>query len=404
MGMPLEGIRVLDWTIWQQGPGATAMLGDLGAEVIKIEPLTADPGREVVPRLMEALKMEARYNFYFEYLNRNKKGIALDLKKPEGREVVYRLAAKSDVFAQNYRKGVAERLGLGYEDLKRCNPKIIYAAASGYGPLGPDSAEPSFDYMGLARSGIMTMVGGPGTPPLNITGGIADQLGAIMLSYAVLTALIARERLGVSQCVETSHLGSMMHLQGLNVQAVMAMGQPLTRAAREEAQSPLWNHYRCKDGKWVCLGMLEPDRYWHDFCAVVGIEELENDPKFSDMVSRAANARELIAILDGRFATRPREEWLKLLKEGGDFIYTVVNEISDLLSDPQAVENGYVTTFEHPEMGRIDTMGFPFNMSETPCGIRSKAPSFSEHTGEVLREICGYTPAEIEELKGKKVI
>jgi len=404
MSLPLQGIRALDWTIWQQGPSATAMLGDLGAEVIKIEPLGGDPGREVVRQLMEALKMETPYNFYFEYLNRNKKGIALDLKRPEGREIVYRLAAKSDIFVQNYRKGVAERLGLGYQDLKKHNDKIIYASATGYGPEGPDSAEPSFDYMGLARSGIMTTVGGPDTPPTNIVGGIADQLGAIMLAYAVLTAIITRERKGIGQQVDTSHLGSMMHLQGLNIQAVMAMGQTLTKSNREEAQSPLWNHYRCEDGKWICLGMLEPDRYWHDFCSVMGIQELQNDPRFKDVVGRAENAREIIAILDKRFATRTREQWMKLLKEGGDFIYTVVNDIADLLSDPQAVENGYVTTYEHPELGNIRIMGSPFGMSETPCGIQDKAPSLSEHTEEVLRDICDYSAAEIDVFRSDKII
>ena len=293
MNTPLQGIRVLDWTIWQQGPTATAMLGDLGAEVIKIEHIDGEPGREVVRQLLEALQLETAYNFYFEYLNRNKKGLALDLKKPQGKEIVHRLAAKSDVFVQNYRKGVAEKLGLGYEDLKKHNPKIIYASASGYGPEGPDSAEPSFDYMGLARSGIMTMLGGPDTPPMNIVGGIADQMGGIMLAYAVLSAIIARERFGTAQQVDTSHLGSMMHLQGLNIQAVMAMGQPLSKSAREKAPSPLWNHYKCQDGKWICLGMLEPDRYWHDFCAVMGTPELENDPKFKDITSRAENAEEL---------------------------------------------------------------------------------------------------------------
>ncbi len=404
MNLPLQGIRVLDWTIWQQGPCATVMLGDMGAEVIKIESIDGDPGRNIVPKIMKALNIEADYNFYFEYLNRSKKGIALDLRRQEGREVVYRLAAESDVFVLNFRKGVAERLGLGYEDLKKHNPKIIYAAASGYGPQGPDSAEPSFDYMGLARSGIMTALGGPDTPPLNIAGGIADQMGAIMLSYAILTALIARERLGIGQRVDTSHLGSMMHLQGLNVQAVMTMKQPMNKAAREEVPNPLWNHYRCQDDKWICLGMLEPDRYWHDFCAVMGIQELESDPRFKEMSCRADNSVELIPVLDQRFASRPRDQWLKLLKEGGDFIYTIVNDLTDLLSDPQAIENGYLAAFDHPELGNIDIMGFPFEMSETPCGIQNRAPSLSEHTEETLSEICGFSAEEIEELRKEKVI
>jgi formyl-CoA transferase len=225
-----------------------------------------------------------------------------------------------------------------------------------------------------------------------------------MLAYAVLTAIITRERMGIGQQVDTSHLGSMMHLQGLNIQAVMAMGQTLTKSNREEAQNPLWNHYRCEDGKWICLGMLEPDRYWPDFCSVMGIRELANDPRFKDVAGRAENARELIAILDKRFATRPREQWMKLFKEGGDFIYTVVNDVADLPSDPQAVENGYVTTFEHPELGNIRIMGSPFGMSETPCGIQDKAPSLSEHTEQVLRDICDYGAAEIDAFRSGKII
>ena len=184
MPMPLEGIRVIDWTIWQQGPACTAMLGDLGAEVIKIEErVGGDPGRGIVK--ISGLDVEDRPNFYFEANNRNKQGMTLDLKHPEAREIVYKLAAKSDVFVQNFRKGVAARLGLDYAALREHNPQLIYANASGYGPDGPESGDPSFDQLGLARSGIMFAVGEPGMPPLAIAGGVADQMGAIMLAYGV---------------------------------------------------------------------------------------------------------------------------------------------------------------------------------------------------------------------------
>jgi crotonobetainyl-CoA:carnitine CoA-transferase CaiB-like acyl-CoA transferase len=150
--------------------------------------------------------------------------------------------------------------------------------------------------------------------------------------------------------------------------------------------------------------MLEPDRYWHDFCAVMGIQELEHDPRFKDMMSRADNAGELITVLDERFATRPREEWRRLLNEGGDFIYTIVNDLQDLPTDPQAVENGYVVKFHHEKMGEIDVMGFPFRMSETPAGMRSRAPELSEHMEEILNDICGYSAPEIEKMRSEKVI
>ena len=215
MAKPLDGIRVLDWTIWQQGPVATMMLGDLGAEVIKLEErVGGDPGRGVMQ--IAGAKTGAR-NYYFEANNRHKKSVTLDLKKPEAKEIVYKLIKKSDVFVQNYRKGVAARLGLDYATLSKYNPKLIYASATGYGPQGPDSEEPSFDYMGLARSGIMTAAGEPDMEPMNVTGGIADQMGAIMLAHGITVALLARERLGIGQEVDTSHLGSMMALQGLNL-------------------------------------------------------------------------------------------------------------------------------------------------------------------------------------------
>src|SRR5712691_4680100 len=211
MNRPLDGVRILDWTIWQQGPVATMMLGDLGAEVIKLEErVGGDPGRGVMSVAGVLIGTSEGHNFYFEANNRHKKSLTLDLKKPEAKEIVYKLVEKSDVFAQNFRKGVAARLGLDYQTLSQYNPKLIYASASGYGPEGPDSGEPSFDYMGLARSGIMNAVGEPDMDPQSITGGIADQMGAIMLAYGVMTALVVRERYGIGQEVDTSHLGSMM--------------------------------------------------------------------------------------------------------------------------------------------------------------------------------------------------
>src|SRR5215813_8749469 len=281
MALPLEGIRILDWTIFQQGPVATMMLGDLGAEVIKLEErVGGDPGRGVLQIAGSKTGGDKR-NYYFEANNRHKKSLTLDLKKPEAREIVYKLVEKSDVFVQNFRKGVAAKLGLDYPTLSRYNPKLIYASATGYGPDGPDSGEPSFDYMGLARSGIMNAVGEPNMDPLNITGGIADQMGAIMLAYGVITALLARERYGIGQEVDSSHLGSMMALQGLNLASRLTLGKEFRRSYRTKAPNPLWNHYKCSDGKWICLAMIQADRYWSDLCKALGIQHLEHDARFA---------------------------------------------------------------------------------------------------------------------------
>ncbi|MFZ1888651.1 MAG: CoA transferase [Candidatus Binataceae bacterium] len=401
---PLTGIRIIDWTIWQQGPVATQMLADLGAEVIKIEERDkGDPGRGIVAVAGASTGKSGR-NFYFEANNKHKQSIALDLKRPEAREIVYRLAAKSDVFVQNFRKGVAARLGLGYPAMRAHNDRLIYASASGYGPEGPDSGEPSFDYLGQARSGIMNATGVDGSAPNYIFGGIADQMGAVMLAYGILAALVARERYGVGQEVDASHLGSMMTLQGLNVASRTIHGKEFNRNTRANAFNPLWNHYRCADDKWLCLGMLQPDRYWKDLCTTLGRVDLIEDPRFAEMRTRGHNAAEVIKIFDGIFATRTRDEWMRALKAGGDFIYTVVNSVSDLPEDPQVKANGYVVDYEHPELGATRLLGMPVKLSETPGDPRGHAPELGEHTESIMTDMLGYTWDDIARLRDANVI
>jgi crotonobetainyl-CoA:carnitine CoA-transferase CaiB-like acyl-CoA transferase len=404
MDAPLKGIRVIDWTIWQQGPVATAMLADLGAEVIKLEEReSGDPGRWILAVAGSSTAKGTR-NFYFEANNRHKKSLALDLKKPQAREIVYKLAAKSDVFVQNFRKGVAARLGLDYQALSSHNPRLIYASASGYGPKGPDSGDPSFDYLGQARSGIMNAIGGPDLPPTYISGGVADQMGGIMLALGVITALLARERYGVGQEIDVSHLGSMTMLQGLNVASRLMMGWEIPRNAREEAFNPLWNHYRCADGKWIALSMLQSDRYWRDFCLAMGLGELIDDPRFKDIRARGLNAGACIAILDQTFATKPRDEWIQILKAGGDFIFGIVNSISDLPDDPQALANDYIVDYEHPELGKTRLVGVPITFSRTPGEPRGHAPELGEHTEMILTGELGFSWDEVARLRESGVI
>ena len=404
MPMPLEGIRVVDWTIWQQGPIASAMLADLGAEVIKIEEREGgDPGRGILAA--SGLDTSGRPNWYFEANNRNKKSITLDLKQPEAQRIVHELAAVSDVFVQNFRQGVAARLGLDYTTLRRHNPRLIYASATGYGPRGPESGAPSFDYLGLARSGIMLAAGEPEHPPLAIAGGIADQMGGIMLAYGVLAALLARERFGVGQEVDASHLGSMAFLQGLSLSALLMMGFALPRVPRSRAGNPLWNHYRCADDKWLALSMLQSDRYWADFCDAIGRPELAADERFADLRARGRNAEACVAILDGVFAARPRAHWLEVLsRHRGDFIFTVVNAVADLPGDPQMLANDYIVDFEHPAHGKTRVLGVPVRLSETPGSVRAPAPEFGQHTEEILQGLLGYDWQRIGELREKRVI
>ncbi len=403
MKTPLDGIRVIDWTIWQQGPYSTALLADLGAEVIKLETPEGDPGRAIFAVSGSTTVRNGR-NFYFESNNRHKKSVTLDLKKPEAREIVYRLVARSDVFVQNYRKGVAQRLKLDYQTLREHNPKLVYATASGYGPEGPDSGEPSFDYLAQARSGIMNIAGIDSDEPVYLFGGVADQMGAIMLCYGVITALLARERYGVGQEVNASHLGSMIALQGLNLSCRTILGTEFRRNTRENSFNPLWNHYRCADGKWLTLGMIQADRYWKDLCNTLGVPELIDDPRFKDIAIRGKNCKALIAIFDRVFATKPRDEWMKLLKAGGDFIYTVVNKISDLPDDPQVIANEYVVDYQHPAMGEMKLVGFPVRFSETPAEPRGHAPELGEHTEMILTEMLGYSWDDVARLKESGVI
>ncbi len=402
---PLSGIRVLDWTIWQFGPMSTVMLADLGAEVIKIEQKgVGDPGRGMLRIRGIPTGLPGGRNYYFESCNRHKKGIALDLKAPGGVEVVRRLVANSDVIVQNFRTGVAERLGLDYAALRRDNPKLIYASASGWGPLGPESQEPAFDYLGLARSGIMFAAGEPESPPTGLVGGISDQMGAIMLAHGVVLAVLARERYGMGQEVSVSHLSSMMALQGLSVSLACLLDRDFPRQARDRAWNPMWNHYRCADGRWLALAHLQPDRYWEHFCRAVGRPEMASDPRFASALEREQHAAEAVASLDEIFLERTAEEWVGFLKEKGDFIVTPINSVADLLHDQQVVENRYLHECDHPDMGRVRVAGPPVGLSETPAQVAFPAPHLGEHTEQVLQEVGGYSSREIESLKQEGVI
>ncbi len=400
---PLDGILVLDWTQFQLGTSATTMLADLGANVIHIEePVSGDGGRGFVRRDTMALPQDK--SAYFETNNRGKKSMTVDLSKKKGRELIHRLVKKADAFVHNFRQGVPEKLGLDYETLRRHNPRLVYAAASGYGPNGPEAKEPSFDYIGLARSGIMNQTGEPDMRPLPVYGGIADQMGAIMTGYAVLAALLARERLGIGQKVDVSHLGSMMALQRLAIGMMLYHGEEvIVRTRRTQELNPLWNVYQCSDGKWLVLGMLQPDKRWPIVCRALGIEHLEKDPRFEDAMKRAENCEELIAIMDEIFITRSVPEWIKILKETGDIICCPVQTLSDLASDPQVLANDYIVDANHEILGPVKVPGIPIQFSETPGAITCEAPELGQHTEEILLDL-NYTWEDIAQLKKQGVI
>lgn len=406
----LQGIKVIDWTIWQFGPVAATMLGDLGAEVIKVESLDGDPGRAVFAAGGVDRSLEGGRNAYFEANHRNKRAIALDLKKAEGVEVMYRLVAGADVFIQNFRKGVAERLGQGYEKLRELNPRLIYASGSGYGPLGPDSGLPALDSAGQARSGLMFATGPDGADPYPVQGVICDQIGGITLAFGILAALVARSIHGVGQRVDVSHLSSAIWLQGLAVSmGLLTSHKPgseinlTSNPRREAAYNPLANYYRCKDGRWIMLANFQADRYWPSLARALGLGHLVDDPRFRDTRARGANRVELVRILDETFAQKTYAQWERVLRESGDFIFAPVQRLSELKDDPQVIANGYIAEVDHPVLGRVRLADHPVRYSGTPHRIRRVAPELGEHTEEVLLGL-GYSWADMERLRDQGVI
>ncbi len=400
---PLVGIIVLDWTQWQMGTVATSMLADLGAEVIHIEHhITGDPGRGLISH--DFSDLPGGKHSYFEVNNRGKKSITVNLQKDEGREVIYRLVKKADVFVHNYRPGIPEKLKVDYETLRQYNPKLIYVGASGFGNRGPDAGEGALDLVGVARSGISTLLGNEDDPGIPHYGGLGDQAGAIMTAYGVLAAVVARERFGVGQKVDTSLLMSMITWQGLMLGKGFYLNKPTVQQDRKSARNPLWNYYKCKDGEWMVLAMLQSQRYWPNVCKALGAENLIDDERFKDAGSREANSKELVAILDRIFATRSSAEWSNIFRSGFDIISGPVQSMNDLSSDPQVIANEYIIDYNHEVLGQIKVLGLPVTLSETPGKVIAEAPEFGQHTEEVLMDLGGYTWDEITALRDKEAI
>jgi crotonobetainyl-CoA:carnitine CoA-transferase CaiB-like acyl-CoA transferase len=377
-------------------------LGDLGADVIKIEPLSGDPVRGTVDIALTQISGRATCNYISEYANRNKRSITLDLKTEKGRGILYKLVEKSDVFVHNYRPKAMKRLKLDYETLSRYNPQLIYGHGSAWGSKGPDSEQPGMDQATSARAGLMYMAGEPEAAPVHFVTGLSDQAAAIVLAMAILAALFARERRKVGQQVNVSGLGSVICLESLAITYRLLHDEEFPRRSRLKMGNPLWNYYQCADGKWLILAMQQADRYWSSFCKVMGIEHLERNQKFDNMRVRASNSEELISILDQRFSTKPREEWLELLAKA-DLIAQPIQTISEVVADPQVVANNYIINYEHPVYGLIKMIGFPYEFSRDSPSVRRAAPELGQHTEEILLEM-GYTWNDIVDLKNQGIV
>jgi len=397
---PLSGVRVVEYGVFHAGPGATAILGDLGAEVIKIETGRGDPERfwSVVGGV--DITVPGGESVMFEISNRNKKGLHLDITKEKGREIFERLIATADVFLTNLRPGTTAALGIDYESVRRINRDIIHAGVSGYGERGPAADLGAFDPMGQARSGMMYLY--DDRNPALVHMAVLDQAAAITASHAILAALFARERHGAGQAVHTSLYSAGLWLMYCNLYAKSVLDRDTAFAWRRHENSPLRNSFQCADGKWI-IGVHHPEeKYWQPFCEITGQQALLSDPRFADTRGRRANVAELVAIFDRVLATKTRDEWIDLF-QGNGLMFTPVQNIAEVFDDPQALANDYVVEFEHPAHGRVKLPGYPAHFSAAGGGMRTAAPALGEHSREVLLGL-GYSEADVAALREQDVV
>ena len=392
--LPLTGVRILDMSVFQQGTYASAMLADMGADVVKIEgPTAPDPGRGGgggdAPNGLSP---------YFQHLNRNKRGISLDLKHARGKEVFLKLVETADIFHNNMRPGVLDRLGLTYEVLKECNPRIIVSNATGWGNEGPDAEAQigSMDVLAQARGGIMSVNGSPETGPLPVNVPFADHTGAIISAFGMMTALWEREQSGEGQVSDTSLYGSQLCIQGLNITAAM-WGMAPRGLTADEDRPPHWTRYLCQDGEYLLVGGGQPAKWWTEFCEAMGAPELAEGGAPAHIKSDQNKTRR--ARLQEIFLTKTRADWLSMLQPR--FFVQPVADYLEIAEDEQAWANGYITNMPDPrdaEAPVLPTVGPPVRLSRTPASIRAAAPEFGQHTEEVLQE-AGYDWDQIAELR-----
>jgi formyl-CoA transferase len=384
----LAGVRVLDVTQFMAGPFCGMLLADLGADVIKIEPPSGDSTRQMVG----AVGSESPS---FNAVNRGKRSLVLNLKVPDGRQIFERLARSSDILIENYRPGVMEAFGLGYEQLAAINPKLIYASISGYGRTGPDRAKGGFDLVAQGVSGIMSITGEPGRPPVKSGIPLTD-LGAGLFAVAgILAALHHRTITGAGQRVDTSLLEAGVALSVWEATEYFAgSGVPAPLGSAHRMNAP-YQAIRCADG-YVTIG-ANTDRLFRQLCGVLGQPEWAGEPEFADNPRRVRNRSKLAALIEGVMVQQPRRHWLSLLDAAG-IPCGPINDYAQVFADPQVVSREMVNETDHPVLGRLRTLGSALKLSATPADATRRAPLLGEHTHEILIE-CGLRDDEIERLR-----
>ena len=394
---PLSGVRVIDLTIWVQGPIGATLLADLGADVIKVEKAGGgDFSRALTSLFGVDLRRPDSPNLLWALCNRNKRAITLDLHHEAARPVFRRLLEGADVLLTNLHPASLAAFEADEASVREVNRRIVYARAAGLGETGPWADDPCQDTVGMAYGGFMFTCANSADTPYYPPGAMSDVLSGTMLAFGVLAALRERDRSGEGQYVSTSQLQSLMWLQSLNVGVAANLRESFAVQDRQAPANALVNTYRCGDGRWIALGVILAGP-WADFCDAVGLNSLRDDERFASLRGRTRNAAELVQLLDAHFATAPAEHWLRLMRERGLWV-SPVHHVEDLLDDEQVRANGYVMELE--DGWRAPLM--PFSLKgHSPA--RRPAPEYSSGTDEVLGE-AGLSEEEIITLKAQGAV
>ncbi len=406
--LPLEGIKVLDFSTYAAAPICAMTLADWGADVIKIESLTGDMFRFF--GFIMHCPVQEDDNIQFEMDNRNKRGISLNLKTQEGKEIIGKLLETADVLVTNYRPKALESLGLDYESVSRNHPRIVYAYLNGYGDRGPDKDKPGFDLSAFfARSGILVEMPEPGSPPLPPLAGFGDHPTGTILAGGICAALIQRERTGMGCKVQTSLFNSALWSLQLNIAAANNNAHlpeeeyNKIKGQRTKPRSALMNTYQSKDGRWITIMALEYDRYWKPFAEIVlKRPDLADDPRFNNQTAGFQHAEALTALIDRVLGTLTEEEIVTRLK-AADIAHEVNLRWKEIKDDLQAKENGFIMECTMPS-GRMDwVMGNPVRFNGEKTSIRRYAPRLGEHNDEILSEM-GYGAEQIAAWRTNMII